>query len=142
MLQINSTLLVQMVNFVMLIWILNRLIFKSILRVAEERRKKTSETLSQALDVEVHTEQLKKRYESDVAESESRGLSERDALIIQGRAQGEKILEEARLTSGDYIANARKELEASLNEVRRELKKLLISFSGEMVSKILGRAVS
>jgi len=142
MLQINSTLLLQMVNFVMLIWILNRLIFKSILRVAEERRKKTSETLSQALDVEVHTEQLKKRYESDVAESESRGLSERDAIIIQGRAQGGKILEEARLTSADDITNARKELEASMNEARRELKKLLINFSGKMVSKILGRSVS
>jgi len=51
-------------------------------------------------------------------------------------------LEEARLTSADDITNARKELEASMNEARRELKKLLINFSGKMVSKILGRSVS
>ena len=54
---------------------------------------------------------------------------------------GEGIVSETRTKSSDYISNARRDLEASVSEVRKELVQLSINFSEEMTGKILGRDI-
>lgn len=141
MLQINSTLFFQIVNFLLLVWILNRLIFRPFLRVIEEREKKTLGARTQASDLELQAKDLKEKHESGMSEARSRGLSEKEVIRGQGKAKGERILGEARLKSSDCISSARRELEASVKEARRELVQLSIGYSQEMAAKILGRNV-
>lgn len=141
MLQINSTLFFQIVNFLLLVWILNRLIFRPFLRVIEEREKKTLGARTQASDLELQAKDLKEKHESGMSEARSRGLSEKEVIRGQGKAKGERILGEARLKSVDHISSMKRELEASVKEARRELVQLSISHSQEMAAKILGRNV-
>jgi len=141
MLQINSTLLFQLVNFLLLVWILNRLIFRPFLKVIEEREERTIGARNKASDLTVQADDLEKEYEAEVSEARSHGLSEKEAMRIQGQVKRNKILGEARLKSADHISSARKELEANMEEARRELTQLSISHSKEMAAKVLGRNV-
>ena len=60
MLQLNSTLFLQIINFLLLMWILNRLLFRPFLKMVEEREAKTLGARTQAGDLTVEAEDLKK----------------------------------------------------------------------------------
>ena len=141
MLQLNSTLFLQIINFLLLMWILNRLIFRPFLKMVEEREAKTLGARTQAGDLTVEAEDLKKKYESGVSEATSQGVSSKEMQRREGQSIGEGIVNETRTKSSDYISNARRDLEASVSEVRKELVQLSISFSEEMTGKILGRDI-
>ncbi|MCK5012034.1 MAG: ATP synthase F0 subunit B [Deltaproteobacteria bacterium] len=141
MLQLNSTLFLQIINFLLLMWILNRLIFRPFLKMVEEREAKTLGARTQAGDLTVEAEDLKKKYESGVSEATSQGVSSKEMQRREGQSMGEGIVSETRTKSSDYISNARRDLEASVSEVRKELVQLSINFSEEMTGKILGRDI-
>jgi F-type H+-transporting ATPase subunit b len=141
MLQLNSTLFLQIINFLLLIWILNRLIFKPFLKTVEEREAKTLGTRTQAGDLTVEAEGLQNKYESGVSEATSQGVSYKEVQRREGQSVGEGIVSEARTKCSDYISNARRDLEASVSEVRKELVQMSINFSKEMTGKILGRDI-
>jgi len=141
MLQINGTLFFQIINFLLLMWILNRLLFRPFLRVAEEREEKTQGARARADDLAVKAEALKGHYESGMSEAASQGVSYKDAQIREGRSVSEGIVHEAEITRSGHIESARRELEARVSAVRKELIALSISFSREMTGKILGRDI-
>jgi len=141
MLQINGTFFFQIINFLLLMWILNRLLFRPFLRVAEEREEKTMGSRMQADGLAVKAKDLKEQYESRVSEATSQGASYKEMQRREGLSVGEKIVDEARIKCSDHISSARRELEASVSEVRKELVQLSINFSKEMTEKILGRDI-
>ena len=141
MLQLNSTVFLQIVNFLLLLWILNRLIFRPFLKVVEEREERTRGARSQADDLAVKSEDLKGKYESGVSEATSQGVSYKEAQIRAGQTNGEKIVGEARMKNSDHIGSARRELQASVDEARKELAQVSINLSKEMTEKILGRTI-
>lgn len=141
MLQINSTLLLQLVNFFVLIWILDRLIFRSFLKVLKEREEKTVGTRTQADELTLKAEEFKEKYESQMSEFDARGLENYEELMNLGHLERERIIEKARVASSDHTRKVRDELEVSMQKVRSELRELTISLSREVTEKILGRSI-
>lgn len=78
-------LLAQVVNFLILLFILKKFLYKPILKVLSERRKKIEESLKNA-------EEIEKRL-AEIAEAETESLS-------KSTREGEKIIKEA----GEYAA--------------------------------------
>jgi F-type H+-transporting ATPase subunit b len=122
-------------------WILNRLIFRPFLKMVEEREANTLGARTQAGDLTGEAEDLKKKYESGVSEATSQGASYKEIQRREGLSVGEKIVDEARIKCSDHISSVRKELEASVTEVRKELVQLSMGFSKEMTEKILRRDI-
>lgn len=141
MLQIDSTLFLQIVNFLFLVWILNRLLFRPFLKVVEERVERTRGARTQAEDLAVKAEDLKGQYESGVSEATSQGGSYKEAQIRAGQSDSEKIVGEARMKNSDHIGSVRRELQASVDEARKELVQDSINLAKEMTEKILGRTI-
>lgn len=142
MLQVNSTLLLQMVNFLILIWILDRLIFRPFLNVIKEREEKTVGTRTQADELKMQAESFREKFTSEMSELDARGFEKYEELTNLGHLERERILEKARATNSDYNHQVRSEIEASVQAARSELRKLSISLSREVTEKILGRRVT
>jgi F-type H+-transporting ATPase subunit b len=141
MLQIDSTLLLQIVNFLLLVWILNRLLFRPFLNVVEERVERTRGVRTQAEALAVKSEDLKEKYESGVSEATSQGGSYKEEQIRAGQSDSEKIVGEARIKNSDHIGSVRRELQASVDEARKELVQDSVKLAKEMTEKILGRSI-
>ncbi len=141
MLQIDSTLFLQIVNFLLLLWILNRLLFRPFLKVVEEREERTRGARSQADDLTVKAGDLKGKHESGVSEATSQGGSYKEEQIRAGHSDSEKIVGEARIKNSDHIGSARRDLQASVDEARKELVQDSIKLSKEMTEKLLGRSI-
>lgn len=139
LLQVNSTLFFQIVNFLVLIWILNRILFRPFLDLLERRKEETDGTRKKAEDIADHAEYLKGTYHSNVAEATAAAAAISEAQRKEGRGESERIRDAARTSSSEYLTGSRRELQAGLDEVRKQLAGLSADLAGEMARKILGR---
>ena len=139
MLQVNSTLFFQIGNFLALIWILNKLMFRPFLELVERRKQETDGTRKKAEDIMDRAESVKGSYDEGIsaANSEAGALSEVQRKA--GREESERILDEARADSEGYLTSSRRELQAGLSEARKRIAGISVELAGEMAGKILGR---
>jgi F-type H+-transporting ATPase subunit b len=139
LLQVNSTLFFQIVNFLLLIWILNKLLFRPFLDLVERRKEETEGTRKKAEDITDRAGRVKGTYEAGMSEAASAGTAMSEVERKAGREEGERMLDEARTSSAGYLTSSRKELQAGLDEVRKQIAVLSADLAGHMARKILGR---
>jgi F-type H+-transporting ATPase subunit b len=139
LLQINSTLFFQIVNFLLLIWILNKLMFRPFLDLVERRKEETEGTRKKAEDIMDRAESVKGTYNANMSEAASEAAALSDSQKKAGREEGERIMGEARSSSAAYLDNARQELRTGLDQVRKQLAGQSAELAGEIAKKILGR---
>jgi len=139
MLQVNSTLFFQITNFLALIWILNKLLFRPFLRLVEQREEETRGARTKAEHIMASADLLKGTYETGVSEATSGGMAMSEVHKKAGRTEGERIVDEARTKSAGYITTARVDLQHNLDEVRKQVRGMSVTLAGQMAKKILGR---
>jgi F-type H+-transporting ATPase subunit b len=138
LLQINSTLFFQIVNFLLLIWILNKLMFRPFLDLVERRKEETQGTRKKAEDIMDRAESVKGTYNASMSEAASEAAVLSESQKKAGREEGERIMGEARSSSAAYLDNARQELRTGLDQVRKQLVGQSAELAGEIARKILG----
>ena len=131
----------QCISFAIVAFLLHRFAYKPVLKVLEERREKIAEGLANA-------EQIKKELANVQGKSQE--------ILNQANVQGNKLIEEARLsaakileqesqkaiaTANEIITKARQANEAELArmkaELRREVGRLVVVTTAKVTGKIL-----
>lgn len=100
----------QVVNFLLLLFILKRFLYKPILRVLEERRKKIAESLKNA-------EAIEKKLQETQEQSEK--------IIAKALQQAQKILDETKQTAAQMLQDTNKQAEQILLKAQENGKKIL-----------------
>ena len=119
-------LLAQAVNFLLVLWLLNKFVFKKVLSHLEERRNKIEQGLElteratremERIDEARHRELGKARTEAEkiLADAGSSAAAKEKAALAVVRAEAEKMLlrakEEARREKGDAVRGAKNEIQ-------------------------------
>ena len=102
-------LLAQVVNFLILLFILKRFLYKPILRVLEERKRKIEESLK-------NSEEIEKRL-NEITEKEAE-------VILRAGKEGQKILQDAGDEYKRTIEDAKKEYTRIIEKAVEDAKKL------------------
>lgn len=110
--EINLTALVQLIHFVFLLWILNKLLYKPFFSMMEKRKEKIEGDLAEAEKVREHANELKKLAEEELKQARIRA----DQIISSANAEADKILQEAK-------AKAQREAEKILENAKLEIEK-------------------
>ncbi|MBI4092885.1 MAG: F0F1 ATP synthase subunit B [Candidatus Kerfeldbacteria bacterium] len=90
-------LLFQIINFLILLWVLKRYAYKPILNALESRRRKIAKSLEQAGRIEVESKQLQ---------------AEKEGVLKNARMQASAILEDARKGATEFLATSREQAKA------------------------------
>ena len=61
MISVNATLIIQIIHFLLLVFILNRIMFRPIMRLIDERGKHIEDTKKQMANIEMETNELANR---------------------------------------------------------------------------------
>lgn len=109
---LDYTLLIQMVNFIVLVVLLNALIFKPILKVFDERKAKVEGVMDEARRLSEEAERLMEEYERKISEARQQALQ----LVNEGRIQAMEDQKEA-------LAKVREEAEAQLKQLKERIDK-------------------
>lgn len=78
-----STFLLEVINFLILVWVLKRFLYQPVLKVIEQRRQKIATELAQAAQDQQAAQSLKDQYEARMAELETQRQASLDALEQQ-----------------------------------------------------------
>jgi len=127
----------QIVNFLLLLYLLNRFLFKRVLRLLDERQTRISQGLEDAETAARDRELARAEREAALAEArrEAEAMVQRAAKTAE--ATSAEILAEAKASAEQITAQAREEIAAekdrALAEIRGEVADLALEAAGKLI---------
>ena len=141
MIKIDGSVVIQIVNFVFLIWILNIVMFKPIRKVLHQRREKIN---GLEKNIETCQRDVNEKDESIAAELRSakhRGIKELEGLLQSAEAEEKRLINAINEKAAVEIDAIRKKIAKDAETVRETLQKEIDTYASEISQKILGRTV-
>jgi len=142
MVSIDSTLFYQIVNFLLLIFILNVLLYKPILRVMDERKKRLQDSEDEIKALQQTIERKTAEYEEKIRLAKLEAMNQRNEIQKEGAEEGKKIIDAAK----EDIAKMMEEFQAKMAREMEEARLILNTqsrvLSMEIAEKVLGRSIS
>ena len=138
---INLTLVTQMVVFGIVIWVVMMFIWPIILGAMDEREKKIAAGLSAAEQGQKDLSEAKSRADEVIKEARTRAL----AIESQARTQANQIIEEARkaasLEGEKALASAKGQIELESNRARDALRGQVVSLAVAGAKRVLEKEI-
>ena len=138
-----TTLLFQIANFVALVFILNRVLFRSLGGKLDERQRVISETLENARDQEADAERLRRDLEKHRTRIEAEAERRLQRAQAEAAEQSEALFEEARARLDRLTDEMREDILRQRNEVvaenYEEILDTVIALSGSVVQSVTTR---
>lgn len=137
-----TTFILEIINFLILVWILKRLFFEPVKRVIEARKEAVAKTLNDARNLRKEAEQLRSQYEGRVKEWEDEKAKARKALDDFLIEEKSKRLQQIEVSIEAERQKMRAQEQRKLTEERERLEIEAIRQSAAFSSRILERLAS
>jgi F-type H+-transporting ATPase subunit b len=138
---INLTLVVQMVVFALLVWVTMKFIWPLVLGPMEERAKKIATGLAAAEKGQQDFAQASQRAEGAIREARDRA----NEIIDQAQRRASEMIDAAKsqaMQEGErLVASARTQIELATTKAREELRKEVAQLAVRSASQLLGREI-
>ncbi len=138
---INLTLVVQMVVFATLIWGTMKWIWPQILSAMDERQRKIAQGLAAAEEGEKELSQAREKADAIVREARERASQ----IIDHAQHRANEVIEQAKgaaTTEGARIvAAAQQQIELDTTRARESLRREVAGIAVDAASKLLGREI-
>lgn len=115
------TVIAQVINFLLLVWLLKRFLYKPILNAIDKRENKIKSQLQDAetKKIEAKREQEEFKQKNDAFDERKKGLMEK--AVEESKTAGEKLLEEVRNAANDLDIKLKKSAQESLKNTNKEI---------------------
>ncbi len=141
MIDIDKTLLIQLINFLVLLILLNFILFKPVRKIMHEREQGISSALGDAKQAQERIQGLQEQYNASLAEAKQKATASYNALYQQGLDAQREMISAERSKGGEMLDKARSEIAAASASARADLKTEAERLSQDISAKLLGRAV-
>ena len=142
MIVIDGSVIIQIINFVFLIWVLNTVLYKPIRKVLRQRNEKVA-GLEKNIDTFTRDSREKDAsFELGIKDARKRGLKEKDALLQAAAEEEKKIIAKINEKAQAEITAIREKIAKDAARVREALAQEIEVFAEEIERKILGRSAS
>ncbi len=141
MIQLNFTLLVQLVNFLVLLFILNAILYKPVMAKLRERDARVRRDREKAEQLARSVEEQENRHQEELGRARQAAGKEKVALLAAAKSKESDILKKARSDSGAIIEEMKATIQQQVGEARGALKAQMTPLARSIAEKILGRSV-
>lgn len=135
-------LVIQIVNFGILVFVLTKLLYRPVLKALEERKRKIEEGLGQAEKAKQEAEKTEKKRSEILAKAKEEARQILDAAKKVGKEAEMEIIEKAHEEAQVIIVKGKEEVEYARADMERKVKVEAIELAQAIVSKVLEGALS
>jgi len=146
LIDLNATLIAQIINFLILVAILSKVAYKPIMKALADRQERIESSIVQAEREKSEAEKLKREYQEQLAlaRSEAQNIVEKatrlaevtkDEILTAARAEHAKLLKEAQ-------EEINRERQRALSELRGEVVALSMAAASKIIEKNLDAEVN
>jgi F-type H+-transporting ATPase subunit b len=142
MISLDYSIIYQIVLFLVLWIILNKVLFGPYLNLLDERERRTVGAQHDSTDLEHEGTRLRAQYEEKIAQAQAAGYAAKEAILQEGRQQREKLLSQTRAEAMNMLEGARREVDSQMQRERELAVAEARTVAHEMANKVLGRRVA
>jgi F-type H+-transporting ATPase subunit b len=139
--ELNLAFFVQVVNFGILVLVLNIFLYKPIRKVLAERRQVVDGARDKAAAVDLEVQEKMALYEARLRDAKAEAGLQRAESLKQAQAEETSVLEKARAEATVSLGTIRDRVAKEAADARVLLKQQAELLSGDICEKILGRSL-
>jgi F-type H+-transporting ATPase subunit b len=140
-LNIDATFFIQVINFLILIAVLNWLLVKPTLRVLEERRVLVEGSEEEARRLTAEADKNIEEYERGLAEARIDAGKQKERIRAEGLERENEIIRAAREQSRKTVEDMKQRIEKEAHEASSVMKNEVKALSAQIAEKVLGRSI-
>ena len=137
MLDINWTFFVLVLNFFVLIFILNQILFKPLLNLFKEREDTVKGSLDDAKNMANRREETITNMNKAFAEARGKAKELFDTFRAEGLQKQREVVTKAEAEASEFLEKAKADLRAEAERARNALRAEVDKFSDEIVRKLV-----
>lgn len=139
MVELNATLIAQIINFVILLAVLTKLAWKPLIQAIEDRKKKIESDLAGAEREKTAAEQLRAEYQQQLADARNQAQAIIEKATKLAEQTKEQILEEARAENARLLKAAQDQIAVERDRALAEMRSEVVNLSIAAAAKIIGQ---
>jgi F-type H+-transporting ATPase subunit b len=137
MIDLNWTLLAAGTVFLFTLWALNKLLFRPLFQVLDERRSKTSDLKKLAAEKLDYHQDLFSEYSAKIKQAKQKQYAQAEALRSKAMEERQQLIVEARSEADVLREKARSQIEQEVEQVRQELHQTAKEIAGVLTARVL-----
>ena len=142
MISVNATIFIQVIHFLLMVFILNRLLLRPVMRQIDGREQHIVQARKDAEDLAAEAERLAQQR-ADMEKDARRGAAgERNVLKEEASKEAEVIFEDTRREVADIRERADQEIQSQVDKAKAVLDQEVAVLADEIAEKIAGRRVN
>jgi F-type H+-transporting ATPase subunit b len=138
---LNLAFFVQVVNFGILVLVLNIFLYKPIRKVLADRRQVIDGARDKAASVDQEVQEKMAQYETRLRDAKADAAVRRSEALKQAQAEETSVLEKARKEAAESLGSIRDRVAKEAADARVLLKQQAELLSTDISEKILGRSL-
>ncbi|MDZ7597196.1 MAG: ATPase [Desulfobacterales bacterium] len=141
MVNVDVSVFIQIINFLVLIWVLNLVLYKPIRKILIQRKEKV---MALEKGAETSLQEAKAReaaFDQGIKAARAKGLKEKDSFMQEAGEEEKRIVGEINAKAQSDLAAVRGQIARDAAAVRAALQKEVDGFAKAIGQKILGRAI-
>ena len=142
MIDINATMIAQVVNFLVLVAILRALAYEPVAKMLKQRSDKIQDSLDQAAADRKAAEQTLAQYKSQLADANKRAQEIVDRAELTARQEREALVAETKKEIERMKQTAQAEIQNERNRAFEEMKAEIVTLSLQAAEKIVAKNLS
>ena len=137
----DGSVIIQIINFLFLIWVLNILLYKPIRKILTQRKEKIDGLELSIITSDKDALEKDEAFAAGIKEARAKGLREKEVLVQQALDEEKTIIADINRKAQTELAEIRGQIKKEAEVARESLQKEVDNFANQICQKIIGRAV-
>lgn len=141
MVTVDITMVIQMINMVVLMFLLNGVLYKPVKKILKERSEKMQGMQNDVVKFEENARLRQEEVDAKMSKASGKAKAALDAARAEAQAAGDEKMASIKAEVEQHKEKQLTDITTQIDTAQKELTDNLEGFATDMASKILGRAL-
>jgi F-type H+-transporting ATPase subunit b len=141
LIEINRSLIIQVINFLILLVVLYKFVYKPLLGTLESRSAAIKQQLAEAQAARESAQRQLAEFEAKLTASQAEAQAVRDRALREAAELRERLTAEARREASHLVESARAEIEQDVRRARADLRREVAGLAVNIAERLIQRNV-
>ena len=139
---LDKSLIVQAINFLLLLFLLTKLLYKPFVAKMEERSQAIKKSLEEAQAARAEAQRQREEHAAKIQAAYAEAQAIRATALAEAAEEQRRLVESARGEAARLVESARAEMAADLRRARQELRQEVADISISVAEKLVRKSLN
>jgi len=139
---LDKSLIVQVINFLLLLFLLTKLLYKPFVAKMEERSQAIKKSLEEAQAARAEAQRQREEHASKIQAAHAEAQTIRASALAEAAEEQRRLVEAARVEAARLVESARADLAADLRRARQDLRQEVADLSITVAEKLIRKSLN